>query len=403
METKIFNIPASKQSLVESQLGKFNKRAAKLDMLQLTWSWGKAYTQTISMTSESVIDGHQENVDVEVLFLPLEVTGDFIVIADSWEFVVALQHLQSGENIIRSLDNNFIVPDKYRTGNLCEHCQVKRFRKNTYVLRHSNGDIIRVGSSCIDDFLGGKSPENILNKAALVSELVSFMEGTATGGSGGDIVFPVIDFLAQTSAVIREHGWMSKAKSFAEHTDSTASRVLDNLLPAQMPVAGFVTSVVTQEDKDKATLTAEWAEDITDNECHESDYLHNLRAIVRSGMVGMRTVGFAASMLQAYDRHVRVTAPAVKSNSQYLGSIKERIKLELTLKFDFLFQSAYGEGHRYIFHDDNGNVLCWKASKDYSLKVDTKYDIKGTVKDHSEYKGVAQTILTRCEILGEAV
>lgn len=378
METKLFNVPATKKTAVELQLGKFNKRAVKTGMNSLSWTWGKAFED----------DG--------ILLLPIEVVGDLSVTFSGWQFKATLQHLKTGENIIRNLDKRFQVPEKYRLGSNCEHCQVKRYRKDTYLLLHTNGDVIQVGSTCIDDFLGGNSPEDILKKASLIAELNSYMEGVSTGGTGGDIVFSIIEFLANTVAVIKEFGWISKTKASIEGSISTASRVLDNLVPYAM--GGTLTKVI-QEDIDKARFIADWAEDLTDAECHESDYLHNLRAIARAGMVGMKVAGFAASMPQAYDRAVQIDEPkSAASNSKHIGTVKSRIEVPLTLKFDFLFMSAYGEGHRYVFNDDTGNVLVWRASKNNHLEVGKKYDVKGTIKAHGDYKGTLQTELTRCEI-----
>lgn len=378
MTTFTFNIPASKKTAVEQQLNKFNGRIVKMTgSIPLSWQWGKAYDN----------DGN--------LYLPIEVAGDLSVTFDGWEFVTTLQHLKTGENIIRNLDKSFQVPEKYRKGSNCEHCQVKRYRKDTYLLRHTNGDVIQVGSTCIDNFLGGKSPADLLKRASLVAELNSYMEGMGTGGSGGDIVFAIVDFLSYTVAVIREFGWVSKSQAFTQGDSSTASRVLDNLIP----YANSTFVKVLPADWDKAELVAKWAEDLTDAECHESDYIHNLRAIARSGMVGMRAAGFAASMVQAYDKVTKIDDVRYpSSNSKHIGDLKARIKLPLTLKLDFVFISPYGEGHRYIFNDDNGNVLVWRASKDNHLEVGKKYDVKGTIKAHSDYKGTLQTELTRCEI-----
>ena len=56
----------------------------------------------------------------------------------------------------------------------------------------------------------------------------------------------------------------------------------------------------------------------------------------------------------------------------------------------------YGTTFLYRFVDDAGNVFVWKASGAYN--VFDGVTIKGTVKDHSEYQGVKQTVLTRCKI-----
>ena len=45
------------------------------------------------------------------------------------------------------------------------------------------------------------------------------------------------------------------------------------------------------------------------------------------------------------------------------------------------------------FHDAEMNVYVWFASK--PLIEGNEYRLRATVKEHSEYKGIKQTVLTR--------
>lgn len=115
------------------------------------------------------------------------------------------------------------------------------------------------------------------------------------------------------------------------------------------------------------------------------------------------------------------------SNSQYVGSVGNRLELTLTYvgsaKFSVPnFYDRDREDHMYIhnFVDGNGNVFIWKTSTNVHMEVKkpikgeegswyTEYvhpnkndivTIKGTVKEHSEYKKIKQTVLTRVKVLG---
>lgn len=46
--------------------------------------------------------------------------------------------------------------------------------------------------------------------------------------------------------------------------------------------------------------------------------------------------------------------------------------------------------YKFIF---NGNVIIWRTDKN----LDGILTIKGTVKEHSEYNGIKQTVITRGE------
>lgn len=60
------------------------------------------------------------------------------------------------------------------------------------------------------------------------------------------------------------------------------------------------------------------------------------------------------------------------------------------------------------FKDEHGNIFTWKTSDPLGywdehgqwVHIDegTQVTIKGTVKEHSEYKGIKQTVLTRCKV-----
>lgn len=93
---------------------------------------------------------------------------------------------------------------------------------------------------------------------------------------------------------------------------------------------------------------------------------------------------------------------APKTGSEYVGEVGGKLELSVTLKRVFQFETHFtysGEGsYIYKFADAEGNTVTWKTSKD--LKIDEGWTglITGTVKEHSEYRGDKQTVLTRCKI-----
>ena len=87
-----------------------------------------------------------------------------------------------------------------------------------------------------------------------------------------------------------------------------------------------------------------------------------------------------------------------ESDSQFIGSIGERLELVVNVAKAISFDGAYGKTTMHIMHDDCGNEYVWTTGSK-TLTVDSIYHIRGTVKDHRVYKGTNQTILTRCMIL----
>lgn len=59
---------------------------------------------------------------------------DGIAKVNDWVFVAIIQHKDNG-NIIRQFKTDIEVPEKYRhTESICEHCNYKRVRKDTYLI-----------------------------------------------------------------------------------------------------------------------------------------------------------------------------------------------------------------------------------------------------------------------------
>lgn len=92
--------------------------------------------------------------------------------------------------------------------------------------------------------------------------------------------------------------------------------------------------------------------------------------------------------------------------SEFQGNINERLKnLELTITFETTFAgksySYWDDGTKYFYSmkDKNGNVYTWTTTTPMAEKGQgDKVVIDGTVKEHKEYKGEKQTVLTRCRI-----
>jgi hypothetical protein len=83
------------------------------------------------------------------------------------------------------------------------------------------------------------------------------------------------------------------------------------------------------------------------------------------------------------------------SPSEYVGAIGDRIEIEVTIKNTRSIDSYYGSSIIHTMEDADGNVYVWiTAAKNWPVGAVKK--IRGTIKDHKEYKGTKQTYLTRC-------
>lgn len=87
-------------------------------------------------------------------------------------------------------------------------------------------------------------------------------------------------------------------------------------------------------------------------------------------------------------------------DSNHVGTEGEKIEVELTLVDSFTFDTQFGWTCVNKMKDSDGNILVWKTKSDLCCQygAGTKVIVKGTIKEHSEYNGEKQTVLTRCKV-----
>ena len=81
--------------------------------------------------------------------------------------------------------------------------------------------------------------------------------------------------------------------------------------------------------------------------------------------------------------------------SQFIGSIGQRIEIEITVVNNIKVENDYGTSTIMVFEDAQRNQFVWMTSAK-SWEVGAKKRIRGTIKEHKTYKNTNQTVLQRC-------
>lgn len=317
---------------------------------------------------------------------------------DGWRFGASIQHYcvadgddpqaEGGtyhwENVLLGVED---IPPCYRVAApSCDHCKTSRRRAETFVLLHEDGRAIQVGRDCIGDFLPGVSVHDWASAAEWLATLFDDASEASDLEGGGSLspIYQLAQFMACVVCAVRNEG--------SYQPNVTRSAALSIMFPPkpwypQPPKP-------TDDDRARAAELIAWAKGLSDEEC-AADYKYNLRTIARSGIVDIyKTAGLAASIVVAHNRDL-LQARAVLA-SHHVGQVGD--KVQLTLRCDRRFElllSAYG-GVRYALSDDAGNVFTWVTNAAHLVEGE-RYELKGTIKRHSEWKGVKQTELTRCK------
>ena len=409
-----FTILAERLSSFLFALEGLNRRAKRLGVPALTCVAGKAYHEgedfvpgTINVNARPGESCYltAETAEVRRFVVDIVVTGESPRLA-GWTLIAVLQHLD-GENLISNL-TDAPVNTTYRTrGAFCDHCKTSRKRTDTFVLSQDKkessadgatcgganlGDFqMQVGRSCLKDFTGDDRVSAAANRASILAALNDLAEEGMEGGSMNvSRVLPLDSFLKIVVTTIRISGWVSRTKAREVGGKATADLAMTGSAKDSSP-----------DDVAFAATALSWAESLTDEEINAAsgDYLHNVRAVARTGMVNQKTAGIAASIPSAYSRALADKAEKERAKaSTYFGTVGKREVFELTLTKVFSFDGQYGTTFVYIFVDADGNIAVWKASSSQDVTIGKVYSIKGTVKEHAEYKDTKQTNLSRCKI-----
>lgn len=342
-------------------------------------------------------------------FILVEAEGTAIV--NGWEFIASVEHTENG-NII-SKASEVEVPEKYyTTKTICEHCNSDRFRKYTFIVMNTETkEFKQVGKSCLKDFTGGLSAEAV---AQYISYFDKLIEGEAPDQRfSGERYYDKMEIMQYIAETIRHFGYVrsqefgstaSTAFDFwcAKHGGRFHSEEVRLETLMKMSKVGF-----NAESKEALQMTTGALEWISKQE-ETNNYIHNLKTACGLDWVGQGHLGLLASLFPAYDREIEYLAKkaeqekklaaerASEVNSQHIGKVGDRITFKVhSAKCLTSWETDWGTTFVYKLVDENGNVFTWKTGSYLPDEIDS---VKGTVKEHKEFRGILQTELTRCKV-----
>jgi len=342
--------------------------------------------------------------DVAIVYKMVQLQNPIVQVA-GWQFAATLEHLGEDGNITHNISGSDL-PIRYRNcGPACDHCQTKRYRKDTFVVfSPEKNEYKQVGSSCLTDFLGvdGSRFAAMAEIYSTATELASASE-QSSGGNCGDF-FDYLDvYLSYVAETIGVSGWLSRKAARELDKPATSDVAYRHLHPNIYDrQSDRLFDKPSEKAIDLAKDSIAWCESLSDAEVEASEYLHNIRVIARRGIVGGRQYGYAASIVSSFQRALvdkanKERESRIRNTSEYVGEVGKRVVFNLMVEKVLEFDGMYGTTLIHLMSDNLGNRFVWKSSgKAFEIGIPIR--IKATVKKHGEYKGTKQTELTRCSL-----
>jgi len=400
-----YEIPEVNIEGLEKKLKRIKRKCAKYNC-DFSYSRVGEEIKEIEVPVEAFEDAltgqiHYRKAKKPVKFIIVDVDGKAVV--NGWKFAGSLDHTIHG-NIIRNMPGIEIPKRYYDSLPVCEHCKSDRVRINTYiVLNEESGEFKQLGKSCLKDYTGGLSANDVALFESYMKEIEEATEINECGFHGKNY-YDVKSYAYCVAECIRHFGYVKNDANslstrdmayrfYAYKNDERLSKEASDWVEQQIAAGKF--DYENEESKTVASNVFSWINDIED----DGNYFHNLKVVCASNFVDFYSLGLLASSFPAFDRNLeREQEKEKEAESEYVGKIGERISFEIAnAKIVTSFYTEYGTMFINKIIDKNGNVFVWKTGRgideDYIGAV-----IKGTIKEYNEYNSVKQTVLARCKV-----
>lgn len=309
-----------------TKLTRLNAKLARINVAPITW-------KQVGQHDEP----HPSMENAVVRYIDLEVEGT-VPAQNGWEFVATIVHTDDG-NIIRCVPG-YTVPVEHRDRpTWCDHCKTNRVRRDTYVVRHADGRVMQVGSSCLEDFIGApphaltKTAEHLLNAYDICD---AAQKREWLGGSNALSIYRIdLDtFLQNVAAVVLKDGRYITRKMARESQQDGENRMPGSVktatsdlaltamnhrhdpLPHFYPITPEAEKLANDarmwvlnryspalSDPDNMTEAAIMNSVMTSMKAANtslSEFEHNLLACARAEAIEPRLCGIAAYIVEAY-------------------------------------------------------------------------------------------------------
>lgn len=339
----------------------------------------------------------------------VEVDGKYLV--DGWRFVGTIEHSEVG-NIIRAIDNELepLIPSKYRTiGQECEHCHHIRDRKDTYlVYNEETKEFKQVGKTCLQGYTGGLDA----NVCAQMAQFVHTVEDAKTSSDEFDEIYQ--NFLRSYARGSTWYGLPTEEVKRISYAQVKKNGYIPQVTPK---VIGEYLFGINMNPKAKE----EEIEPATDAEINEMDewvktinaeygYMANAKVAWTKTYAEYRDVALIASLVSVFFKargeEVKRAAEIKAKTNEYVGNIGDRITITSIKSVRVLYVK---DGKKYSYYapdvvvyeiiDNDGHTYIWSSSGNFlEDDADNIQSIVATVKDHKDYNGIKQTVITRGKI-----
>lgn len=320
---------------------------------------------------------------IPLMFYRVNIEG--IARINDWIYVGTIYPTENGNLIKKAVEIE--IPELYYHCEItCEHCKKTIKRKFTYLIYNENTkEFKQVGKSCLRDYTHGLDAELIAVINSMIAVAEEFERDFRSYRKTPS--FNVEKLIRITSEICRLNGGFTFESRYPTYvTAKNIYKMFEN---------GY-TYEALEELANKIDLGNTETENIVKKvyEFIENSDNENLKIMIKCDSVPLAFMDEVSKTVANF--YPSLDKPKVNNNSEYYGKVGEKFEIVAkNFKFVTSFNGMYGYTNLYRFEFENSIFVYFSSS---SFEDAETVKIKGTIKDHREYNGEKQTVVTRCKV-----
>lgn len=268
---------------------------------------------------------------------------------NGWTLIASLHHRPGHATAVRlvSSTEQVDVHAWSHSDGWCEHCRTRRARRTTYLLRHVDGRLAQVGSTCLTEFTDRPNPIHARDGSEHSS-------GRAFGHSRSlDPVEHVdtVRYLAHVAQSVIDRGFVSSS-SGSKNQLATWAEALASLDRSHPP------SVRAER---RAREAIDWLRLELPSDAALDTFERRLVLVLGNDRLTRRELPTAAAAIYAFHQHLRRRIAARKKAGAHLGESGDRLTTVLSVESVERIATPSGPFHRHFLTDHLGRHALWDS------------------------------------------
>lgn len=368
-----------KKDSVEKVINRISKRAVKLGLSPVEYEYSDTFYKKI-------VDEYGRTLHFSMVDITIKMV-DEIMIEGEWVLAATLEKTESGI-IVNKVDDSI-----GEFGNIekieCDHCNTNHQRKYGYAIKNIKNDkVLILGKACLQKYFpASEQLKQALFSASFITLFDDCYDENDFIGGGSYTCYSLEEVLSATVYIVNKYGYKKS------NSEGSTSFVIGDMFHEYYAKYDKEISEIIKGQLTEAKEIIEYFKNIDAN----NDYMNNLKIIANDCCVDFRRhLGYAVSMVATYNKIMEKQSEYEKKNivNEYFGEIKKRYDFDLTVKRVNSFETEYGTKFIYTMNDSDGRIFVWFTMNDW-YECGDEINCRATIKEHKDYKGLKQTIVTR--------